>query len=193
MDGGMPDGRSVDCHAKAELAFRHAVRSFSERDLPVAFRIARAVRRDNDPDADRCAAYRWYCWMLLGEFEHAWRESDLIAARGTPDANCLWDGLPFTDKRVVIRCLHGYGDAIQFLRYARFVRQEAARVIVETHPEMVSLLARLPFVDHVTSWTNGSIPREDWDQQIEVTELPRAFRTSASTIPAGAFIVSAAG
>jgi len=50
---------------------------------------------------------------------------------------------------------------------------------------MVSLLARLPSVDEVTTWAGRRAPqREDWDQQIEVTELPRAFRTALATIPA---------
>jgi hypothetical protein len=126
-----------------------------------------------------CAAQRWYCWMLLGEFEQAWKESDAIASFGADDPHALWDGKPFTGKRVIIRCLHGFGDAIQFLRYAKLIRESARHVIVETHPEMVSLLAGLPFVDEVIPWSN----RRDWDQQIEVTELPRAFRTLSTTVP----------
>jgi hypothetical protein len=183
LDSRMPFGGSVDCHAKAEFQFRCGVANFSRRDLEPALRCFDQAERLGY-DADRCAAYRWDCWMLLGEFENAWRESDRIAARGASGPHALWDGSPFTGKRVVIRCLHGFGDAIQFLRYARLVRQQAARVIVETHPEMVSILSRLPFVDHVTSWADSSLTRDDWDQQIEVTELPRAFRTTLATIPA---------
>src|SRR5207248_1787168 len=100
-------------------------------------------------DPDECAAYRWHCFMLLGQFESAWQESDDIAQRGAPDPYRLWDGLSFTGKRVIIRCLHGYGDAIQFIRYARLVRNHAARVIVETHPELVGLFTGTPFVDEV--------------------------------------------
>ncbi len=33
--------------------------------------------------------------MLLGDFESAWRESDLIATRGNADPHRFWDGQPF--------------------------------------------------------------------------------------------------
>jgi hypothetical protein len=121
--------------------------------------------------------------MLLGDFDRAWRESDAIAGRGTRTSEELWDAEPFDKKRVVIRCLHGYGDAIQFLRYAPMLRQVASRVTVQTHPEMVSLVKRMAGIDQVLTWSDN-LPRECWDQQIEVTELMRAFRTSVATIPA---------
>jgi hypothetical protein len=122
--------------------------------------------------------------MLLGEYENAWRESDRITARAAPDPYALWDQRPFTGKRVVIRCLHGYGDTIQFLRYTDLIRRTARRVIVQTHPEMMSVLSGLRGADSVVTWTDVSaLPGGDWDQQIEVTELPRAFRATVSSIP----------
>ena len=123
--------------------------------------------------------------MLRGEFEEAWRVSDRIATRGTPDANRLWDGEPFAGKRVMIRCLHGFGDAIQFLRYGRMMRREAATVMAQTHPQLVSLLRGMPFLDAVLTWSDGPLRKgADWDQQVEVMELPRIFRTELATIPA---------
>ncbi|MGH9611495.1 MAG: hypothetical protein ACRD4P_00285, partial [Bryobacteraceae bacterium] len=101
---------------------------------------------------DRCASGRWECWMLLGDFERAWRESDAIARRGAPDPNRFWDGLPFTGKRVILRCLLGFGDAIQFIRYAPLISRECARLIVETHPELVSLFRPIPSIDEVITW-----------------------------------------
>jgi hypothetical protein len=134
-------------------------------------------------DSALCASYRWQCSMLLGDFEQAWRESDDIASLGRAGSSALWDGSPFAG-RVVIRCLHGYGDAIQFLRYASLVRETAAVVIIETHPEMVALLRCFPGVDSVVTWNQPeSLRREDWDQQIEVMELPHAFRTTLANIP----------
>jgi hypothetical protein len=49
---------------------------------------------------------------------------------------------------------------------------------------MVALLSTLRFVDDVITWScPHHIQRGDWDQQIEVMELPRAFRTTLDTIP----------
>ena len=136
-------------------------------------------------DPDECASGRWYCWMLTGDFERAWRESDLIAARGTVDAFRLWDGSSIKGKRVIIRCLHGFGDAIQFIRYARLLRGIAASVTVETHAELMTLFSGIPWIDRVVSWADGSSKGfNDWNQQIEIMELPRVFRTTSSTVPA---------
>src|SRR5690348_17362641 len=93
--------------------------------------------------------------MLLGRFEEAWRECEQIAARGAVDPNRLWDGRPFRGNRIIVRCLHGFGDAIQFVRYTALLHREARRVTVQTHSELVALFAGLPHVDAVTTWTDG--------------------------------------
>lgn len=129
-----------------------------------------------------CAAQRWFCWMLLGDFERSWRECDAIAQRKPEVENCFWDGRPFDGKRIIVRCLHGYGDAVQFVRYLPLLRERASRVIVETHPALVSLMREQSYIDEAITWADKSAVPE-WDQQIEVMELPRAFRSSVKTIP----------
>jgi hypothetical protein len=180
---GLSDTVAVHVLDSAAGLYRRAQSEFSNRRIPACLELLqRAELRGHSPD--ECAACRWNCWMLLGRFEEAWRESDAIAARAAHDPNRLWDGLPFAGKRVVIRCLHGYGDAIQFVRYASLLRCQAAGVTVQTHPQLVSLFRGMPFVDRVTTWSDGPGRRGvDWDQQIEVMELPRAFRTTSTTIP----------
>jgi hypothetical protein len=166
----------------AEL-YRRAQSAFSSRHIPESLRLLQAAETMGH-SANECAASRWNCWMLLGRFEEAWRESDAIAARGGCGSQCLWDGQAFKGKRVIIRCLHGFGDAIQFVRYARLIRSEAAGVAVQTHPQLISLFQRIPFLDRVTEWSDGPGERfRDWDQQIEVMELAWAFRTTPGTIP----------
>jgi len=165
----------------AESAFNNGCRAFSERRAEAAIEAFYCAEYLGC-EAGKCAAYRWQCWMLLGNFEEAWRESDAISALANGGTHELWDGEPFEGKKVVIRCLHGYGDTIQFLRYAKLVRQTAARVVVETHPEMMSLAQRVSGVDEVITW-DSRFDRKLWDQQIEVMELPRAFRTSLCSIP----------
>ncbi|MBF6568241.1 MAG: hypothetical protein IVW54_05115 [Candidatus Binataceae bacterium] len=131
----------------------------------------------------RCAAGRWTCWMLLGEFDCAWRESDALQASGAADTNLFWDGLPFNGKTVLLRTLHGYGDAIQFIRYAPYIRQFAQKLIVQTHPELIDLISTVEGIDEVTTWPDENCT-SPWQQQIEVMELPRAFRTVVQSIPA---------
>jgi hypothetical protein len=135
-------------------------------------------------DADRCAAGRWSASMLLGDFAAAWRESDGIRQRGRPDPNRFWNGEELRGKRVMVRCLHGFGDAVQFLRYVPRLRRTASRVIVEVAPQLVDLARCLDGVEEVITW-GAAAPAEEpaWDVQIEVMELPYLFRTTLDQLP----------
>lgn len=148
-------------------------------------RIAEALRlfdlaecAHHDPDT--CAAGRWTCHMLMGHFERAWRESDSIARRGKPDPNRFWDGQPLAGRHILLRCLHGLGDTLQFVRYAGLIREQARSFTIEAQPVLKSLLEESRIADHVFTWGE---PEPFWDQQIEVMELPRIFRTSVDSIP----------
>jgi hypothetical protein len=135
-------------------------------------------RADHSPDI--CAAGRWTCYMLAGDYEAAWRESDAIEARGNPDPHRFWDGQSLAGKDVLLRCLHGLGDTIQFIRYAPLIKAQARTLTVEAQPKLKRLLETAGMADRVTTWGE---PEPPWNQQIEVKELPRIFRTTLSSIP----------
>jgi hypothetical protein len=116
--------------------------------------------------------------MMAGDFEKAWQTGDAIESlRPTR----LWNGQPFGGKRVMVRCLHGLGDTIQFIRYAaELKRAGAVSVTAQMHPELVELVSTAPGLDAAIPWG----PQPEYDLEIEVMELPWAFRTRADTIPA---------
>lgn len=132
-------------------------------------------------NADDCAAGRWTCHMLLGQFESAWKESDAIEGRGHPDPHRFWDGQPLDGRHVLIRCLHGLGDTLQYIRYATMIRQRVATLTVEAQPSLRTLLEQAHIADTVITWGDAE---PFWDQQIEIVELPRIFRTTIDSIPA---------
>jgi hypothetical protein len=169
--------------ALSRSLFLHARGALSARRVTEAYELLNeAELLGHNPD--ECAAQRWICCMLMGHLEGAWEESDRIQERGRQDPHRFWDGRPFSGRRVLIRCLHGFGDAIQFIRFAALIRHEADEVIAQTHPELVSLLGCAEGVDRVVTWSSDS-SRDvtGWDQQIEVMELPRAFRLTLANIP----------
>ena len=131
-------------------------------------------------NSDQCAGGRWACHMLNGDFERAWLESDQIAARGNPDPDRFWSGRPLDGKRVLIRCLHGLGDTIQFIRYAPELRKKTGAVFIEAQPTLKRLLAASDLADAVITWGE---PEPAWDEQVEVVELPRIFRTELGSVP----------
>ncbi len=162
----------VECH-------RVAIEHLEARRIPEAISGFQQAAQAGF-DANICRAGLWTSWMLLGQFDRAWSQSQEIEASGAHDPHRLWDGEPFDGKRVMLRCLHGLGDTIQFIRYAPMIRRTASRLIVQAHPELVRILRCVSGVDEVVTW--GEEPA--WDSQVEVTELPRIFETTLENVPA---------
>jgi hypothetical protein len=135
-------------------------------------------------EPDKCAAGRWMAHMLRGDFSAAWRESDSIRGRGVPDPHRLWDGQPLDGRHVIIRCLHGLGDAVHFLRYVPHLRGTASDLYIEVPPSLFEFAVCFDGVDQVVTWGEDA-PTEPvpWDSQIEVMELPYIFRTEIRDLP----------
>ncbi len=122
--------------------------------------------------------------MLEGDFEAAWRESDAIRARGAADPHRFWNGEAVAGAKVIVRCLHGFGDAVQMLRYAPRLGEMASRLIFEVPPRLLPLARCFRGVEEAITW--GSLaPSEppEWDVQVEVMELPYLFRTTVAELP----------
>ena len=97
--------------------------------------------RDIQAEIERLNAGDAREWLRLasqGDLVTAWTLSDRIRARTPPrrDASVprhlqqIWDGTPLFGRRVLIRCYHGLGDTIQFIRYIPQVRSLAREAIV---------------------------------------------------------------
>jgi hypothetical protein len=133
----------------------------------------------------------WVKHMKEGEFEAAWRISDEVmrARAGVPCSHLprhfqyLWDGTPLDGKRVLVRCYHGLGDTIQFIRYAPLVKAIAAEVIVWAQAPLIPLLETMHGIDLLLPLHNGK-PEVEYDIDVESMELPHVFRTTLETLPA---------
>jgi hypothetical protein len=130
--------------------------------------------------------------MRRGDFTAAWRlcDAELVRRAGTTcwhlprHAQWVWNGEPLDGKRVLIRCYHGLGDTIQFIRYAPLVKRIASRVTVWAQPELFPLLERAAGIDELLPLHDGT-PRCDYDAEVELMELPHVFRTTLETILRG--------
>jgi hypothetical protein len=137
-------------------------------------------------------AARWEAAMRSGDWEAAWRQTDRIelprrARRQHPDFErapyeLRWDGTAFGGRRVLVRCEHGLGDTLQFIRYVPLVAALACEVNTLVQPQLLPLLAAAPGLGQVrNAWTDEPPPPHD--VEIEVMELPYAFRSTPATVP----------
>ncbi len=151
-------------------------------------RLDAALRRFQEAEEmgaslDDCAAGRWQIHMLRGDFAAAWEESRRIREGGKHDPNCLWRGEDVRGKRVMVRCLHGLGDAVQFFRYAPQLEVMAESVVWEVPPELLQLAPYFRGVERAVTWGGEGETAKEWDVQIESMELPCMFKTRLTDLP----------
>jgi hypothetical protein len=134
---------------------------------------------------------QWLEAMRRGDFSTAWKISDAqLLNRDTQDHSKLprhfqniWDGSSLTGKRVLVRCYHGLGDTLQFIRYAALLKEVAAEVIVWAQPSLIPLLRTVKGIDQLLPLHDG-VPNVEYDVDVELGELPHVFRTTLTNIPA---------
>ena len=104
-----------------------------------------------EPDGDKDD---WMTAMRRGDFEGAWRVTDLWERRRREAERAgafvwspeylLWNGEPFDGRDVVVRCNHGLGDTLQFFRFVPRLVKIARSVVVLVQPPLLRLLPRMP-------------------------------------------------
>jgi len=124
--------------------------------------------------------------LLTANFENAWREYEWRWLK-FPDQKRYfrppqWDGSDISGKTILLHAEQGFGDAIQFIRYAPMVvQQRDATVYVECQPELVALFRNLPGVSRTIARGDTLPP---FDCHCPLLSLPFAFNTALQTIPA---------
>ncbi|MBV5337952.1 MAG: tetratricopeptide repeat protein [Deltaproteobacteria bacterium] len=124
--------------------------------------------------------------LQLGRFREGWTDYEWRFLKFDPEIQrhrniTRWEGQPIHGKRILIHAEQGYGDTIQFIRYARLLAKNGAVVIVEAQdPSIISLLE---CVDGVTAVYPRGAFNETVDYQLPIMSLPMVFRTHLRTIP----------
>jgi tetratricopeptide (TPR) repeat protein len=123
--------------------------------------------------------------LLFGKFEEGWKglelswqlKDNLIRHCSRP----LWDGADIAGRTILLHEEQGFGDIIQFVRYAPLVAQRGAKVIVECQKELTSLMKTIEGVHWVVAY-DEQLP--EFDVHCPLLRLPFIFNTNLETIPA---------
>jgi tetratricopeptide (TPR) repeat protein len=125
--------------------------------------------------------------LTLGDFAAGWKsyewrwKTGAFADKRRAFRQPLWLGdVPLSGKTILLHAEQGFGDTIQFIRYARLVGDRGARVICEVQGELVALLSQLDGVEIVAK--GGALPA--CDLHCPLMSLPLAFGTELATVPA---------
>jgi tetratricopeptide (TPR) repeat protein len=133
--------------------------------------------------------------LALGDFERGWAayESRWQLAEFEPQRRDYggphWLGQEdVAGKTVLLHCEQGFGDTLQFVRYAPLLAARGATVILEVQERLKALLAPMPGVAAVIA--RGE-PLPAFDLYCPLLSLPLAFGTQCETIPANVPYIAA--
>jgi tetratricopeptide (TPR) repeat protein len=125
--------------------------------------------------------------LALGNFDAGWKayewrwKTAAFARYRRPFHKPPWLGdEPVAGKTILLHAEQGFGDTLQFIRYAPLLAGQGAKVICEVQRELLPLLSQLPDVTVVAAGE----PLPAFDLHCPLLSLPLAFGTQRDTIPA---------
>jgi hypothetical protein len=134
----------------------------------------------------------WLWAMQRGNFSQAWKISDTALAFRSlePEAQAhlplhfrdVWKGDPIDDKILLVRCHHGLGDTLQFIRCCAIARRRARRLSLKVQKELLPLLS-LSKIAGVDEMLPLESPDPFFEIDAEIMELPFIERVSLAEIP----------
>lgn len=142
------------------------------------------VRRQDNADAhfNRALALLTIGDYRAGFADYEWRWRRTGAPAQKNRGRRLWLGdAPLSGKTILLHAEQGFGDTIQFARYAPLVAAQGAKVVLEVQPELKSLLSRLDGVTAVVA--RGEAP-PPFDMHCPLGSLPLARKTELPVVPA---------
>lgn len=90
-----------------------------------------------------------------------------------------WRGANSNGKRVLLHAEQGFGDTIQFIRYAQMVAALGAEVTIEVQPALRELARCMAAGCKV----GNGVPKGVYDFHCSLMDLPTVFRTTVESVP----------
>jgi tetratricopeptide (TPR) repeat protein len=146
-----------DTEGRPDAALAHFRRAVALRPVSVNARVGLAMA------LIRCGALqKGLSEWVTGEY--------LAGCYGAQPACPVWDGRPLERDRLLILTVNYFGDVIQFLRFARYLRarEPHARLSIQIQPALASLAAHTGLFEAVYT---GEVARDGFDWQVTQTHL----------------------
>lgn len=136
------------------------------------------------PDFPEAHRNRAYIWLTHGDYERGWPEHEWRLGcrnhRVLPVPRPQWTGEDLRGRTILLHAEQGYGDVLQFIRFACPVKRRGPRVITACPEPLVRLIARCPGVDAVQDWY---APIPECDVHATLMSLPAILGTTLATLP----------
>ncbi|HEX5244474.1 MAG TPA: tetratricopeptide repeat protein [Tepidisphaeraceae bacterium] len=121
---------------------------------------------------DFLRAYPEYAWRFKAEdFVDPWPSY----------AQPVWNGKDLGGRTVLLWFEQGFGDTINFVRYAQLVPRRGGKAVVLCQPQLKSLLIQLQTPDVAIVAKGEELPK--FDLHLPLMSLPEVFRTERANVP----------
>jgi tetratricopeptide (TPR) repeat protein len=126
-------------------------------------------------------------FLLLGQYERGFREYEWrwrwsgFTSPHRDFAQPQWQGEELAGAPILLHAEQGFGDTLQFVRYAPMVAERGGRVLLEVHPALKRLVQGLPGVAECIA--QGE-PLPEFTRHLPLMSLPMVFGTAVETVPA---------
>ena len=133
--------------------------------------------------------------LQMGRLEEGWREYEArweVEAMAAPIPALpqpLWTGQVLQGETVLLHAEQGFGDTLQFCRYAPMVAAAGGRVILVVPKALRRVISTLDGVTEILTEEDGVLPA--FDYHCPLLSLPSAFGTTVETIPGPASYLTA--
>ena len=143
-----------------------------------------------DPQMPAAHLNRGLALLATGDYErglpaYEWR----LQTPGSEPAPPLprWSGEPLPGRTLRVRAEQGFGDTLQFMRFAAFAAKRVGKLVLEVQPALVPLLAPAARAARIELKSRTDEPATSADAFCPLLSLPLALgMTSLETIPARA-------
>lgn len=120
------------------------------------------------------------CYLTRGDFHLGWPDFEWRGPAIRAFSSYAWKNADLSDTTILLRAEWGFGDHIQFIRYAKLLKERGATVIMQTYAALKKLFSLCPYIDTVIA-TGEAFPKHDI--QLPLLSLPKTFGTTIETIP----------
>jgi len=114
----------------------------------------------------------------LVEFDWLWQNGPRLKPLRT-FTQPAWDGAIMRGKTILLYCEHGFGDAIQFVRFVPEVLARGLKVVLECAPELLRLFKTIKGITVIA--TGAILP--PFDVRCDLLQLPVALQISLHNLP----------
>src|SRR5262249_22569996 len=125
------------------------------------------------PDFGEAHRNRALGWLARGDFKRGWPELEWRFKCRIPPGLLFdrprWNGEELEGRTILLHWEQGFGDTLQFIRFARLAKERGGVVWVYCQEPLTRLVARAPGVDRVLA---GSEPLPDFHLHAPLMSVP---------------------